>query len=96
MFRISSETHLGYFLLPNHRDAALVLCVALMYIPLPRQMTRSIRKQGKPPSLNYRIALFVLVFALVFVFLILRGHGSAGMGRCPIDGQASEWSRYKT
>jgi len=70
MFRISSETHLGYFLLPNHRDAASVLCIALMYIPLPRQMTRSIRKQGKPPSLNYRIALLALVVALVFVFLI--------------------------
>jgi hypothetical protein len=58
-------------------------------------MTRSKLKRDKP-SLNYRIALLVLVVALVFVFIILRGNGSAGIGRCPIDGQASEWSRYKT
>jgi hypothetical protein len=59
-------------------------------------MKRTKRTQRKPPSLFTRIALFVFVVALVLVVLILRGHGSAGVGRCPIDGQASEWSRYKT
>ncbi len=59
-------------------------------------MRRSKRTQVKPPSLISRIALFVLVVAFVFVLLILRGHGSAGVARCPIDGQDSEWSRYKT
>jgi hypothetical protein len=54
------------------------------------------RTQNKPPLLITRIALFVFVVALVLVFLILRGHGSAGVGRCPIDGQPSEWSRNTT